>query len=772
MHRVDLFPTHEYQGLKLRPGRPYPFGAMVVGNMVNFSVYSRYATDCTLVLFHNREEEPFVEIPFFREFRLGNVFSMIIFDLDYENIEYGFRMDGPFLPEEGHRFDKSKILLDPYAKLIVGRDIWGQEPNWDSSYQYRARVVFDDFDWEDDLPLETPVNDLIIYEMHVRNFTCGEASGVKHKGTFAGIVEKIPYLKELGVNCVELMPIHEFDEFENNRISPVDGRRLFNLWGYSNVGFFAPKAAYASTGKFGMQVDELKNMIKRLHANGIEVILDVVFNHTAEGNEQGPYISYRGIDNKTYYMLTPDGHYYNFSGCGNTLNCNNPNVRDMIVESLRYWVVDYHIDGFRFDLAAILGRDQNGHPMSNPPLLESLAHDPILGKTKLIAEAWDAGGLYQVGSFPSWGRWAEWNGKFRDSMRRFLKSDQDVLGDVKERIIGSPDLYASQGRGIKASVNFITAHDGFTLMDLVSYNSKHNEANGEDNRDGENHNNSWNCGCEGDTDDPEVIALRNRQVKNAITMLMVSQGIPMVLSGDEMGNSQQGNNNAYCQDNEIAWLNWNDQKKHADIFRYFKLMIRFRRLHKVLRYEDHLRLCDYRNLGYPDFSWHGVKAWQPESGYNNLTQAFMLNGQYADDDDFIYVAMNMHWEMHGFELPQLPAGLSWRVFANTPTVHHHLSGALVGVHGINLLTVVLVEHAALDLQGVGQFAPLHREVMGQQGETLDLLIVGQLLLKGIDTLLHHLMDLRTGTELLAALKRNLMLTGIFLQKRIDGNDQG
>ena len=555
---------------------------MVIGNAVNFSIYSRYATDCTLVLFHNHEEEPFVEIPFFREFRLGNVFSMMVFDLDYEKIEYGFRMDGPFDPQQGHRFDKTKILMDPYSKLIVGRDVWGKQPDWKNKYQYRSRVVFDDFDWGDDLPLETPVNDLVIYEMHVRNFTCGAASGVKHPGTFAGIAEKIPYLKELGVNCVELMPIHEFDEFENYRSSPVDGHMLCNLWGYSNVGFFAPKAAYAATGKFSMQVDELKNLVKQLHANGIEVILDVVFNHTAEGNENGPYISYRGIDNKTYYMLTPDGNYFNFSGCGNTLNCNNPNVRDMIVESLRYWVTDYHVDGFRFDLAAILGRDQNGNPMSNPPLLESLAHDPILGKTKLIAEAWDAGGLYQV--------------------------------------------------GIKASVNFITAHDGFTMMDLVSYNGKHNEANGEDNRDGEDRNNSWNCGWEGECEDESVNNLRHRQIKNAVTMLMTSQGIPMVLSGDEMGNTQRGNNNAYCQDNEIAWLDWNDLEKNADLFNYYKKIIKFRRTHQVLRYENHLCHSDYRNLGYPDFSWHGVKAWQPWTGYNNLTLAFMLNGQYADQD--------------------------------------------------------------------------------------------------------------------------------------------
>ena len=444
---------------------------------------------------------------------------------------------------------------------------------------------------------------------------------------------------------------------------------LYNVWGYSNVGFFAPKAAYASTGRFGMQVDELKNLIKQLHANGIEVILDVVFNHTAEGNENGPYISYRGIDNKTYYMLTPDGYYFNFSGCGNTLNCNNPNVRDMIVESLRYWVTDYHVDGFRFDLAAILGRDQNGCPMPNPPLLESLAHDPILGKTKLIAEAWDAGGLYQVGAFPSWGRWAEWNGKYRDSIRRFLKGDEHVLGDVKERIAGSADLYASQNRGIKASVNFITAHDGFTLMDLVSYNGKHNEANGEDNRDGEDNNNSWNCGWEGECEDAGINYLRHKQIKNAISLLMVSQGIPMILSGDEMGNTQYGNNNAYCQDNEIGWLDWTNLQKNEDIYNYFRKIIRFRQAHKALRFEYHFGHCDYRNLGYPDFSWHGVKAWRPDTGYNNLTAAFMLNGRYAETDggpdDFIYVAMNMHWDMHGFELPQLPEGMAWHVFANT-----------------------------------------------------------------------------------------------------------
>jgi isoamylase len=665
MERIDLFPTHEFEGFKLKAGRPYPFGATVIGNAVNFSIYSRYATACTLVLFKKHAEKPFAEIPYLREFRLGNVFSMMVFDIDFEDLEYGFRMDGPFDPAQGHRFNKDKVLLDPYAKVIAGRDVWGVKPNWDDIYPYRARVVYDDFDWENDLPLEKPMQDVIIYEMHVRNFTCSETSGVKHKGTFAGIVEKIPYLRKLGVNCVELMPIHEFDEFENYRESPVDGRPLLNLWGYSNVGFFAPKAAYASTGRWGMQTDELKNLIKVLHSNDIEVMLDVVFNHTAEGNENGPYISYRGIDNKTYYMLTPEGYYFNFSGCGNTLNCNNPNVRDMIVDSLRYWVTDYHVDGFRFDLAAILGRDQNGYPMANPPLLESLAHDPILGKTKLIAEAWDAGGLYQVGSFPSWGRWAEWNGKYRDAVRRFLKGDDKVLADVKERIVGSPDLYAGANRGIKASVNFITAHDGFTLMDLVSYNDKHNDANGEGNRDGDDHNNSWNCGWEGETDDEGINFLRHKQIKNAVSILMTSQGVPMILSGDEIGKTQQGNNNAYCQDNEVSWLDWSKTKTNKDLLRFFRHIIAFRKAHKVLRYEYHLGFCDYKNLGYPDFSWHGLQAWNCDATYDNLTLAFMLNGFYADESDYIYVAMNMHWEMHGFSLPQLPEGMQWHVFANT-----------------------------------------------------------------------------------------------------------
>ena len=486
MERIDICPTHSYQNFKLRPGKPFPFGATLVPGGVNFSVFSCHATSCTLVLFKKHAPKPMAEIPFPEEFRIGNVYCMVVFDLDYENIEYGYRMDGPNNFQEGQWFDSSKILMDPCAKIIGGRDIWGITPDWDNIYQHRARIGFDDFDWEDDRPLEMSPEDQIIYEMHVRSFTRHPSSGVKekHQGTFAGIRDKIPYLKELGVNAVELMPVYEFDEFENSRLNPETGEMRYNYWGYSTVGFFAPKAGYAATGKFGMQVDELKALVKELHKNGIEVILDVVFNHTAEGNEYGPTISFRGIDNKTYYMLTPEGYYYNFSGCGNTLNCNNPIVREMVRNCLRFWASEYHIDGFRFDLASILGRDPWGAPLANPPLLEILAFDPILAKCKLIAEAWDAGGLYQVGSFPAFGRWAEWNGKYRDSIRKFLKGDGSV-GEMAQRLQGSPDLYAWEGRGPATSINFITAHDGFTLMDLVSYNWKHNEANGENNYDQE-----------------------------------------------------------------------------------------------------------------------------------------------------------------------------------------------------------------------------------------------------------------------------------------------
>ncbi|MFP4362395.1 MAG: glycogen debranching protein GlgX [Spirochaetia bacterium] len=669
MIRVDTFPTHEYKGTKLRVGKPLLHGATTVPGGVNFTVFSRHAYSCTLVLFHKGEKRPFAEIPFFQEFQIGNVYSMIVFDLDYEDLEYGYRFDGPHNFSEGHLFDNSKILMDPFAKLIGGRDVWGEVPDWKDPYQHRARIAFDDFDWGDDKPLEVPMEDLIIYEMHVRSFTRHSSSGVKHPGTFAGLREKIPYLKELGINCVELMPIHEFDEFENSRKSPVTGETLYNYWGYSNVGFYAPKAGYAATGKYGMQIDELKNMIKELHANGIEVLLDVVFNHTAEGNENGPYISYRGIDNKTYYMLTPEGYYYNFSGCGNTLNCNNPVVRQMILDCLRYWAAEYHVDGFRFDLASILGRDPFGAPMSNPPLLETLAYDPVLGKCKLIAEAWDAGGLYQVGSFPAFGRWAEWNGKFRDDVRRFVKGDAGILPALGQRVQGSPDLYAHLNRGAAASVNFVTAHDGFTMMDLVSFNEKHNEANGEENRDGGNDNFSWNCGVEGFTDEPDIVSLRKKQIKNFFTILMVSQGIPMVLAGDEFGNSQKGNNNAYCQDNEISWLDWGLVKQNADLFHFAKGVIALRKNHAAFRNKYHFQNKDYMGSGWADITWHGNKAWWADWSENSRMLAFLLCGKHAKQglvqDDLIYVAMNMDWQMHGFTVPGLGDDMSWYIAVNT-----------------------------------------------------------------------------------------------------------
>jgi glycogen operon protein len=690
MERIDIHPTHLYEGFKLRSGRPYPFGATLVPGGVNFSIFSRHANYCVLVLFEKGAATPMAELPFrgmfqkidtgeptWGEFRIGNVFAMTVFDLDYENLEYGFRMDGPGSKVQRgqpghHRFDPNQILLDPYAKAIGGRDVWGETPNWEDIYPHRARITQDDFDWEGDRPLEIPLEDLVIYEMHVRSFTRHPSAGVKQPGTFAAILEKIPYLKELGVNCIELMPIYEFDELENNRVHPGTGEVLMNYWGYSTVGFFAPKAGYAATGKSKdgtMVADELKNLIKQLHRNGIEIMLDVVFNHTAEGNEYGPTISFRGIDNVTYYMLTPAGYYFNFSGTGNTLNCNNPIVRDMVLECLRYWAAEYHIDGFRFDLAAILGRDPWGAPLANPPLLETLAFDPILGKCKLVAEAWDAGGLYQVGSFPAYGRWAEWNGKYRDDMRKFLKGDMGLVGAVAQRVQGSPDLYAWGGRGPTASINFFTCHDGFTLYDLVAYDGKHNEANGEDNNDGSNDNHSWNCGWEGPSTDPAVNDLRQRQMKNALAMLMVSQGVPMILMGDEVARTQCGNNNTYCHDSELNWLDWSLLKTNADLFRFCKNCIAFRHTHPVLRNRMHFRNQDYVGSGYADITWHGIKAWNADWSGTNRILAFMLCGKHAKEgtvvDNYIYVAMNMYWETLLFELPGLRDGLQWHVFVNT-----------------------------------------------------------------------------------------------------------
>lgn len=657
MIRMDSYPTHELDGIKFRIGHVLPYGASLTPEGVNFSIFSSGAVACSLLLYYHGQEEPFIEIPFPEEFRIGNVFSMVVYDLNLELVEYGYRMDGPFQPEQGNRFDKTKVLLDPYAKSVSGRSVWGVKPDYSRQFQHRGQIIHDDFDWQGDKPLEIPFKDLVIYEAHVRSMTRHPSSDAKYPGTFAGLRDKIPYLKELGINCIELLPIFEFDEFENSR--EVEGNTLYNYWGYSTVCFFAPKAGYAASAPIGLEVDELKNLIKQFHRNGIEVLLDVVYNHTAEGNEEGPYISYRGIDNKTYYLLTPDGYYYNFSGCGNTMNCNNSVVRNCILDSLRYWASEYHIDGFRFDLAAILSRDEMGAPMTSPPLLETLAHDPILGRCKLIAEAWDAGGLYQVGSFPSWGRWAEWNGKYRDCIRKFIKGEAECAPELYWRINGSKDLYGN--RCAEASINFVTCHDGFTLYDMVSYNEKHNLANGEDNRDGCNDNESWNCGAEGETEDAEIRALRKRQMKNALLLLFFSRGVPMMLSGDEFANTQFGNNNAYCQDNEISWLDWSLLNQNADLHNFVKEMIQFRKDHPVLRnqyFED-----GENDTGYPELSFHGLEPWSMDMCQPTLTFAFMFaescKKYHTEKDCFIYVAVNAHWEAHDYSLPILPTGMEW-----------------------------------------------------------------------------------------------------------------
>jgi isoamylase len=650
VQRVDSYPTTEYEGVKLRPGRALPFGATIVEGGVNFSISSSSATSCSLALFRRHEPEPYVVIPFTGEFRIGDVFAMIVYDLDTDETEYGYIFDGPHDLTVGHWFDPRKILVDPYAKIISGRDVWGEPSPEDGGLRpLRSLILQNDFDWQGDVPLQTPFEDLLIYEMHVRGLTAHPSSGVKYPGTYAAVREKIPYLKDLGVNAVELLPVHEFDEFENWRRSP-DGTWLMNYWGYSTVGFFAPKAGLAATGHLGMQADEFKTLVRDLHKNGLEVILDVVFNHTAEGNENGPYISFRGIDNKTYYMMTPEGWYYNFSGCGNTLNCNNPVVRTMILDCLRYWAADYHIDGFRFDLASILGRDQNGAPLGNPPLLENLAFDPVLGKCKLIAEAWDAGGLYQVGTFPSWGRWCEWNGRYRDDVRRFLKGDQGMTWAAAQAMQGSPHVYDRSSRGHCASVNFITAHDGFTMMDLFAYNEKQNFANGEDNRDGSNDNHSWDCRVPGATPE-ETIALRRKMIKNALTVLLMSHGVPMLLAGDEFGNSQHGNNNVYCQDNELSWLNWEDLQRNSDIFEYAQQLIALRKAHRCLRSPS--GAPERTKNGYPPVSYHGVEPWHADMNGRMLAMMF------CGDDDFVYVAMNMYWEGGDFRLPDLPPGFRW-----------------------------------------------------------------------------------------------------------------
>lgn len=657
---TGLLPLDVVEGFKIRPGFFRMYGACVASNGVSFTINSHGATRCTLLLFKPQASKPYARIPFPDSYRIGDTYSMLVFDIKPDEFEYAFSFDGPYEPAKGLLFNEENVLLDPYSRAVTGQRKWGEKPEGGKDFEYRARVVKSSFDWGNIKQLEQPFEDLVIYETHVRGYTKDKSSGVSAPGTFAGLKDKIPYLKDLGINAVELMPIFEFDEMESARV--VDGVQLYNYWGYNTVSFFAPNTSYAFNEEHNHEGDELKSLIKALKENGIEVILDVVFNHTAEGNEMGPCFSFKGIDNNVYYMLTPDAHYYNFSGCGNVMNCNHPVVRSFIIDCLRHWAIEYRVDGFRFDLASILGRDQNGAPMANPPILESLAFDPVLGKMKLIAEAWDAGGLYQVGSFPSWNRWAEWNGRYRDDMRSFLKGDDGMAGNAITRITGSRDLYSPESRGHKASVNFMTCHDGFTLYDLYSYNEKHNEKNGWNNTDGDNNGHSWNCGAEGETDDPNVNGLRRRLIKNAFAALLCSRGPAMFFAGDEFCNTQFGNNNAYCQDNIISWLDWSRLEEFKEIHDFVRHMIQFRKEHPILR-----RMTKPSSCQFPEISVHNGTPFNASTDYKTKLIGIMYAGRNEEDteDDIVFYCMNAYWEPLVMQLPVLPNGKHWHVDTNT-----------------------------------------------------------------------------------------------------------
>ena len=648
----------EISGFRVKHGDYTLNGATPLHGGVNFTLCSVGASSCELLLFHHRETTPFCVLPIPEDYRMGRTYSIFVFDLEIEDLEYSYRLDGPYDPEKGLLFSRDNIILDPYAKAVVGQREWGKSKNIQGNYH--ARVVENKFNWHYNAILSGPMEDSIIYELHVRGFTKHASSGVKNPGTFDAIIEKIPYLKELGVTAVELMPIFEFDETRNAR--EVDNQRLWEYWGYNTVAFFAPNTSYEASTEYNAEGHELKKMIRRLNANGIEVILDVVFNHTAEGDENGPVISFKGLDNNIYYTRDQNHRYANYSGCGNTVNCNDPLVQDFIINCLRYWVSEYHVSGFRFDLASILTRDSEGKPMENAPLIERIVRDPILANTKLIAEAWDAGGLYQVGTFPAHHRWAEWNGKYRDDVRGFLKGDYWLAPYVAQRLMGSPDLYNHNYNGYRSSVNFITCHDGFTLRDLYSYNDKHNEANGWHNTDGGNDNRSWNCGVEGETEDENILALRSQMMRNAIAVLMMSRGTPMILAGDEFCNTQFGNNNSYCQDNETSWLDWNNLEKHKEFFHFYQAMIALRMEHPCIRKE-----LPPSRIGLP-----GIRITDEDPNNQHITQetttiCAFYSGWNPDteEEDAVYLAINASFDDKGVRLPALPAGYGWYKVAYT-----------------------------------------------------------------------------------------------------------
>jgi isoamylase len=649
--------------LAVLPGRPHPLGAVPDDDGVNFSVFSQHATGVELLLFAGVDAtEPYRVIGFDPDKNRTFYFWHAYIKGLAKGAYYAYRVDGPHDLGAGHRFDPSKTLVDPYAKGIA-TNLWqrasacGEGDNVTTSM--RGVVIdTDDYDWEGDEPLNRPLSESVIYEMHVRGFTQSPSSKTAHPGTFAGVVEKLPYLQELGVTAIELLPVFHFDQQELSRPSPVDGRLLTNYWGYSTVGFFAPDARYCMDPDLGAHVREFRDMVKACHRAGIEVILDIVFNHTAEGNHLGPQINFKGFDNSSYYYTVPsDRQYYmDYSGCGNTLDCNHPAVEKLIIDTLTYWVKEMHVDGFRFDEGSVLTRGEDGAPMAHPPVIWQIELSEDLLDTKVVAEAWDAAGLYQVGYFPGQ-RWAEWNGRYRDTIRRFVRGDAGLLGDAANRIAGSSDLYQAAGRAPVNSVNFVTCHDGFTLNDLVSYNAKHNEANGEDNRDGNDDNLSSNYGVEGPSGDAVVESFRSRQVKNFAAVLLVSQGVPMLTMGDETRRSQQGNNNAYCQDNELSWLDWSLAEQNADVLRFFQRMITFRRTHPVLHRRGFF--TGQRNeRGVLDLTWHGCQLGAPgwdDPGGRAL--AFTLGALGSEQDD-LHVILNMSDDALEFELPEL-AGRAW-----------------------------------------------------------------------------------------------------------------
>jgi isoamylase len=651
---------------RISRGRPLPLGATALAEGINFSLLCRHGTAVHLVLYPLEGPGVLGEITLDpRKHRTGDHWHIQISGLPRE-FRYGWRVDGP--RGRGHRFDPSIVLLDPAATALSDGVVWGAEvPPTGRGTHRRSLFVRRPFDWQEDVPPLTPLEDSLIYELHVRGFTCHPSSGVAHPGTFLGLVEKIPYLKELGVTAVELLPIHEFDENDCPFTNPLTGEKLRNFWGYNSIAFAAPKAAYAATAREHNQVNEFREMVRQLHAAGIEVILDVVFNHTGEGDDRGRTYSFRGLDNELYYMLGPDGRYLNFSGCGNTLNCNHPVVRDLILTCLRFWVGEMHVDGLRFDLASVLGRDRHGNVLAEPPVIETIVEDGVLADTKLIAEPWDAVGLYQVGRFPFGRRWSEWNGRYRDEVRRFWRGDPGMAGALATRMCGSADLYEKTGRRPQHSINFVTCHDGFTLYDLVSYNHKHNWANGEGNRDGAAENYSWNCGVEGPTSDPQVLALRRRQAKNFLATLFLSQGVPMLLAGDEFLRTQQGNNNAWCQDNEISWVDWTLAEKNADILRFTRMLSALRRRHPALRRRTFFRGRGPSGDLVPDIIWHGVEPEQPDFSPWSRSIAFSLDGSLTGrepDRDF-YVVCNAWQETLLFRIPRSPSGRPWRRVLDT-----------------------------------------------------------------------------------------------------------